>query len=909
MSAATELILPLESSSATLSVAGGKGANLSRLVRAGYPVPPGFVVRTEAYRAFVAANGLEARIVELASATHADDPASVESASAAIRQLFAGGTMPPHLAAAIVRAYRDLAGAHTAPDLPVAVRSSATAEDLPEASFAGQQDSFLNVRGEGALLEAIKACWASLWTARALAYRARHALDPASVALAVVVQRLVPAEAAGILFTLNPVAGDASEVVIEAAWGLGEAIVGGRVSPDTVVVDRASGAVKQVRLGDKAVMAVAAAVGTADVAVDSARRAQPALAPEQAAELARLGCAIEALFGDPQDIEWALAANQIFILQARPVTTAPTSAAPAGAVPGDDAWPTPGERPRQPFDLWTHADMGERWPEPITPLTWSAIAPITNANIDHMFQGIKTPDTRQIQWSQRFYGRVYLNEGAMAYVMTRGYGLPGSMVDAAMGSDVPAEYRRGERLHLLRLLRSLPTMLRQSRERMRNERVYEALFPQIEAWVAEFQRRDLRAVDDRALWHELSAVWTPRLGQAIDLHADASSQALTGMASLEWLVQRWAGDRALAGELVGGLADLRAAEMAPALFRMARQVRDLGLAETVLERSPEEALAALRAAPAARPVLEALDRFLARHGHRADMEAELRSPRWVEAPAQVVASLAGYLRAGDAADPASAEAVQGRRRQETRARLEARLDPLRRRVLRGTVARVQHLVRLRDNGQHYVVMLLLPLRRLFAELGRRWAERGWLSRADDVFFLALAEIGAVVQAGAPAGAGLDLPALAAGRRAAHAHWCALPAPEVIGPDGQPIGEDVAGALAEGVLVGIPASGGRVRGPARLAASPQEAARLRPGDILVTRSTDPGWTPVFPLIAGLVLEVGGQLSHGAIVAREFGLPAVVNVRDATRRIPDGCPITVDGSSGRVYLEPQGERHAG
>src|SRR3990172_8535186 len=283
----TTFILPFDSSDATLARVGGKGANLGRLARAGFPLPPRFLITTAAYPAFVQANDLHARIVALET----NKTKTVEEVSAAIRRLFEQGHIQSEAAAAIQLAYAELM--HLTGDAsPVAVRSSATAEDLPAASFAGQQESYLNVRGEQALLEAVKRCWSSLWTARALDYRTRQNIDPSSVSLAVVVQAMVLAEAAAILFTANPMSGARDEIVLNAAWGLGEAIVGGLVTPDQVVVDKATGAIKQMVIGDKAVMTVPTATGTAEREVEASRQHAPVLDAARVAELVKLGAAI-----------------------------------------------------------------------------------------------------------------------------------------------------------------------------------------------------------------------------------------------------------------------------------------------------------------------------------------------------------------------------------------------------------------------------------------------------------------------------------------------------------------------------------------------------------------------------------------------------------------------------------------
>ena len=313
----TAYTLPFPAENATLAVVGGKGANLSRMSHAGFPVPPGFFVTTDTYRSFVQANHLQKQIVDLAS----NEAETSETRSVAIRQLFAEGLMPADLTEAIHQAYADLI--QTVGDLPLAVRSSATAEDLPGASFAGQQESYLNVRGEQAVLAAVQRCWSSLWTPRALEYRARQGIDPATISLAVVVQVMAPAEASGIMFTANPINGARDEVVIDAAWGLGEAIVGGLVTPDHIVVDKTTGVIKELMIADKIVMTQAIATGTEESAVEEDKRRKQVLDTAQAKELAKLGTEIEKYYSDPQDIEWCLAKGEFYIVQARPITTLP----------------------------------------------------------------------------------------------------------------------------------------------------------------------------------------------------------------------------------------------------------------------------------------------------------------------------------------------------------------------------------------------------------------------------------------------------------------------------------------------------------------------------------------------------------------------------------------------------------
>src|SRR6266516_2496843 len=302
------LVLALDDPAATLEQVGGKGASLARLVAADLPVPPGFHVTTAAYRHFVEANQLQEKILAAVSTVNVDQPATLEEASSQIEALFAQSAIPDNIAAAIRRAYAELDrdASKKGNELPVAVRSSATAEDLPEMSFAGQQETYLNMCGATMVLDAVRRCWASLWTARAIGYRIRNHIAPKEVSLAVVVQELVPAEAAGIMFTANPVTGAREQVVINAAWGLGEAIVGGLVTPDTFVVDRTSWTITTQEISEKGVMTVRTPEGTHEESVPAVQRKQAVLSPAQAAELARIGARIETLYGRPMDIEWAM---------------------------------------------------------------------------------------------------------------------------------------------------------------------------------------------------------------------------------------------------------------------------------------------------------------------------------------------------------------------------------------------------------------------------------------------------------------------------------------------------------------------------------------------------------------------------------------------------------------------------
>ncbi len=882
----------------SLHLAGGKGVNLNQMLRAGLPVPPGFIILTTAYQRFVADNALASLIHEQWHLCDAAQPASFEAAAHVLHIAFADGKIADDLAVAIQAQYTGLGK-----DVAVAVRSSATAEDLPEASFAGQQDTYVNVRGESAVLEAVQRCWASLWTARAMAYRLRQAVSPQEVSLAVVIQQMVPASAAGILFTANPVTGDPGEMVINATWGLGEALVSGQVTPDMLVLDKATAAIKQTILGDKLVMTTATDRGTAETPVATDQQRRQVLDTTQINELVRLGNLLEAQFGKPQDVEWAIADGTISLLQARPITTS-GAPIPGLAAPGDDHWPPP-DMAAQPFDLWTTYDVGERWPEPVTPFSWSTGYAMIQQNMEETLEGLRAPYAGKIQWSKRAYGHVYLNEGALTYAYNDGLGLPMGMIAPTM-TGVVAVTPENDRYQWSKLVRHLRFFRRSLFQAEKDVKRYMADFAQIDGWVAAFMARSLAGPADSMLWREANEVWLARAMHYMRAHGSATSLSLTTYSQLEQFTQRWTGEKNLTPKLVSGLSGVIAAEIAPALWQLARQIEAAGMADVVANQPPEAALAALRSTLAAQPVLAHFDAFLARHGHRCMSEAEWLHPRWVESPQLVVESIAGYLRAGDSFDPATSAAKAERERIEATSEIAQRLNLVQRAYFYRLLKRAQRLMLARDNGQHYLVKLMLPVRRLYATLAERWARRGWLAQKEDFYFLVLEEVAFVLKHNGDhngaAGAQLDLVQRVASRRQAYDFWFGKAAPDVLDADGEIVEFQAAREQStEGlVLIGLAASRGQVTGVARVVLTPQEAAAIQPGEILVTRATDPGWTPVFSVIGGAVIEIGSTLSHAAIVAREYGLPAVVNIPQATHLIRDGQKIRVDGNRGRVTL---------
>lgn len=910
-----DYILILGSKKARPALAGTKGANLSGLVRAGFRIPSGYIITTLAYRTFIMANEIERQLADLSALSQNGDVVSQEEASRQICALFEAAKMPDEVRCEILDKYRELEEAHLSKSglesMAVAVRSSAIAEDLPDASFAGQLKTILNVRGERVLIESVIRCFASLWTTRAMSYRVSHQFDTKQLENAVIVQEMVAADCAGVLFTVNPMSGNTDEVVINAAWGLGEPVVSGEVTPDYVIVDKGNERVKRVEVGSKEIMAVAGALGIIQVPVVSDMRRKQALSEEQAIELARLGKMVEAQFGRPQDVEWAISDDCIYTLQSRPVTSIPpkTSGEEAGrksdglapVVPGDWNWSPHGECATQPYDLWTRANVGEIWPEPVSPLVWSIIPEFIGGAVRFSLRGLKSTGLMRTQWAGCFYGRVYFNEGALRHVFAEELGLPASFIDRSRGNSRVPVKDRDDRTRLHRVLRHLPVLVRLLLRQRRTGRDLEAFIRQVDRWVQQFNTEKLLQRDDRRLWDE-AMIWLERIKTALNLQYEISGLSMTAFATLERLMIRWFNRHDLARDVITGISGIQAAEMGIDLCKIAKKLDDLGLRALMMKLEPKAAWEYLGRSEHAASAMDMFREFIERHGYRCPNEAEWLRPRWADAPEQVVELAAAYLRSGTL-DVEESNAKQKSKRESAVAWIESHAGPLRRIIFRRVVGKAQYSARMRDNGKSCAIKASYPARQITVLIGRRWAGRSWLKRPEDVFFLTLTDISRVIEAGDPVVAGIDLNDLVCKRRLAFEYWFDHDAPNVIDANGKAVPEAREIQTAEMKLEGIAASGGWVQGKVRILHDPAEATRLQPGEILVTRSIDAGWSAVFPLTAGLVTEIGGQLSHAAILAREYGLPAVVNVRDATQRLKDQQVITIDGSTGLVYLKTE------
>ncbi|MFN8503514.1 PEP/pyruvate-binding domain-containing protein [Kouleothrix sp.] len=854
-------VIALSDAAATLENVGGKGMSLAKLLSAQLPVPGGFHVTTAAYRQFVAANGLAPRIAQALAGLSPTDTAALDAASEQIRALFAAGATPPEIAEAVAGAYAALR------DAAVAVRSSATAEDLPGASFAGQQETYLNIRGAGAVLAAVKQCWASLWTARAIAYRINNAIDQTAVALAVVVQELVFADAAGIMFTANPVNGKRDELVINAAWGRGEAVVSGAVTPDTLTVQKGSGRVLRRETAEKVLMTVRAEGGTREQPVPAAQRRQPVLGDAQAGELAQLGARIEQLYGTPMDIEWALAGGRFFIVQARPITALP-----------------PEWRPSVPDALYTRNSLAEHVPGPVTPLFATL--------------GLEIANRVSYQFMERVAGRQ----------MAAGL-VPNQAEYEALNGYL---YRRN---HLkigvtLRLMgRYIPQFMRLARESVA---LWQDARQQFGGVVAEWEQKPLAALRPSELLDGVRAIFTAAIRYYNEIQATlpiaAVSEALF-TAVYDRLIRR-EGDPPASTFMLGlDTVSLRADK---ALFDLAGWLRaNPALAGYVASSASARLEADLRQAeaPAGLPGgawaewRARFDRHLHQFGRTA-YEFDFANPTPQEQPGPVLDAFKAFV-AGAAGDPYQREREAAATREQATQAVMRRVGWPRRGWFAGLLRWAQATGPMREDSLFDMGMGHPLMRRMLAELGRRFAEGGAVAEPGAIYWLEKAEVIGLAEA---LERGIALPDLAGRIPARKAQWQAAlrASPPVLLPENSRWARFMHGGPAKTqdgklVLSGVGTSGGRVTAPACVLFGPDDFGKLRPGDVLVAVTTTPAWTPLFAQAAAVVTDIGGPLSHSSIVAREYGIPAVMAAGSATRAIHSGQLVTVDGTAGTVTVE--------
>jgi phosphohistidine swiveling domain-containing protein len=872
---------------ADLPRVGGKGANLGVLAAAGLPVPSGFCVPTDAFDRFLSQDPGIAEQLDALDRLDADDVEGVRTHAGRLREHLRALPVPRAVSEAVIAAVEE-----AGPEHAYAVRSSATLEDLPHASFAGQQDTYLEVRGTDEITRRVRDCWASLFTDRAVLYRRQHGYPSRAARLAVVVQRMLAPELSGILFTADPVTGHRGVCSIDASYGLGEALVSGLVDADLYRLDKTTGAVLEARVGAKASAIVARPEGGTETrpvpAVDRERRC---LSDEQLAALLDLGRRVEALQGCPQDLEWCIENDMLHLLQARAITSLfplPRPVSPDGGL--------------RLYISFGHIQVNTA---PLRPLAHDVIA--------RMVPFVKSSPEQPSGVVASAGGRIYLDLTAALLRWPLSRVMPMAMMNVDPGiarrllvvRDRPAfredRARRVASRHVLLKVARLvvPNLLhrlwwaRPERARADFERVLEASHREDSE---RFERAEPGGPRLREAARAVSMLAFERLLPLMVpiVLAGVLAWGLVGRLMRGRVPETTV--RALSRGLPGNVTT----DMDLELGDLADRAREVpALVEHLRSSPPAQAIASARAIADTEPFFVQWDRFVARYGHRGPGEIDVSVSRWADDPSSLVTSLVGMLGDEPGTHRRRHQAAMREREAAVAAIEEAagrgRLGWLRRPLVRFLIPRVREYLSLREHGKFLAMRSFMRIHRAAEEAAEMAVARGRLDRVDDGWMLTLDELAAAAESEAP-----ELRAEVARRREELQRYARLVPPRVITSEGeQPTLPDLHGPLAPGELAGVAASAGVVEGIARVVLDPARQV-LEAGEILIAPFTDPGWTPLFVHAAGLVMEVGGLMTHGSVVAREYGLPAVVGVEGATTRIRSGQRVRVDGDRGRVFV---------
>ncbi|PQP22586.1 PEP/pyruvate-binding domain-containing protein [Rhodococcus opacus] len=863
-------VMPLEKCGEDVaSEVGGKALGLGALMRSGMTVPPGFVVTTDAYRAAVKAAGINEHIE---SALRGADPeGDLTAVSEVISALFTEALISDELRTTIEDAYRGLGLSPT----PVAVRSSAIAEDRADASFAGQQDTYLWVQGADQVITHIVRCWASLFSPRVIAYRARLGVPPEDVAMAVVVQEMVQARAAGVMMTLDPANGDRDALYIESNYGLGEAVVAGEVTPDSFWVDKKTLGLRKRVIGDKqiAYRFDEASQQVRKVEVSPGERADWSLSNEEVCRIAELGREIETAFGAPMDVEWAIAgsgpSSQVQLLQARPETVWASQPVPPvkQSQSGNDSDLTTPQRwdplhsSSTPNLHWTTSNLGEAMPGVLTPLNWTLWhRTLEKAALKAAFRiGVLSraesefTDDADRHYFRVFYGRPTIQ---VEYMGTMGDRMPGTSSE-----DI-----------VISILGRVPDGW-QANPTRRRWPIIAGRFPWTFMTVTKEIRKTVKAVD---------AWYAP--------HLQRVSKALTVAEATEnFRVATRHFDRALETQVVGSLAGI-----VPVYDILERLTKRAGVDISALSGSGGAEVSGLVTDvwKASRNELR-FDEVVARHGMHGPSEGEISSVVWRENPEPLRTLIETYSLQDDDEDPRLREADHHIAAGMAARQLLAATPRWQRPAVRFLLKLAATRIPLRGAAKRSLVQGLDGTRASARRLGSLLVEAGTLEHTDDIFYLTAAEV-----ENTPS----DVKSLVRKRRERRDAYAALSIPsEWKGmPEATPVGADD-GLTAEGAMTleGIGVSAGVVEGIAHVLYEPDFAA-VQPGEVLVTPTTDPSWSSVMFISSALVVDIGGALSHAAVVARELRVPCVVNTRSGSRTIKTGDRIRVNGNSGTVEV---------
>jgi phosphohistidine swiveling domain-containing protein len=867
------------------AIIGPKAMSLARLIQLGIKVPPDFCITAAVFREHLEQNNLLNRINVAVDELAKTESKSKEELLSTLRQAIIEAPLAETIRCEVEEHYSKLGAKY------IAVRSSGTAEDLPGHSFAGQYDTYLGISNSADCIEAVKKCWASLWTPRAYEYRQRNNFDHLSINMAVIVQSLIEADTSGVMFTVDPVKDSRSSIVIEACFGLGETLVSGKVTPDRFVVSKNSLKLLFSTISEKKIESNINRNGLVEEKnIPDERSSICCLGKKHAIKLAKIAKKIEAEFGSPQDIEWALHKNKIFLLQSRPIT----------ALPPEKSW-----EDRQ---IWCANPAREVMPDVVTPATLSLIEAFVGGFMNPLFDTLCMDCTDhpiyglvagRIYFNENIWGTIFRDLPGTKYLdLTEGTGDHKGLQKAvewlrnAEEEDLP-DLRFSRLKFYLKLPLLIVGILRNTPEKGR--RILEKAGAYYEKWSrlgAESLSTEKIVMCCQEIMNDMNDI----IGNAPYLISIIITIPILDLVCTKW----FPGGKTIGGKLLAGVGGMVDATAGLDIWRLATvanskaEVKDLILSNkdwsTIENR--------LSQTDSGKEFLTEWNKFMLLHGHHCRGELELYNKRWYETPDYILKFVRSNMTQIDKIDPVQKfeEATQQRKQLEQQCHEQLK-NPIKLVIFNHLLTRVQNGSVFRENIKSEIIRLFTVMRKLLNELGKRLKEKDAIKNIDDIFFLTHDETALVVNDKPD----FDIQRVITERRIEYNKNCLLTPPVVVfgkfDPENyipEPVDED-----AE-TLKGFGVSPGKAIGKARVILRADTEEQLLAGEILVAPFTDPGWTPYFVPAAAIVMDEGGVISHGSIVAREYGIPAVVNVGSGTKIIKTGQKIQVDGSLGLVRI---------
>ncbi len=864
-----------EAFSAGAEVVGGKGWNLARLERYGFMIPSGGVLIAKAYQVFIDENNLLAAIEKISQSVNIENIGEEESEKELflLREKIKAGLFPAYMQDELISSLTKI----NIFDKPVAVRSSATCEDSARASFAGMHDSFLNIRGTDNIILAVKECYASLWTPRALAYRRKMGFDDNQVNPAAVVMEMVEPLAAGVGFTCDPQTGREDVVLINANFGLGESVVSGCVQPDEYRLD-AENEIIQLKIGRKEYKTIACANGGTSW-IDSPESSKKQVLSQE--HIKRLSLIIQRVYDalgngeQHQDVEWVFNGTDFILVQARPVTTLPRY--------------TFARIKNQP-DIWSNANLRDALPMVQSTLNWSRVKQSQGVDLGKLV-GFPTPPG--LQQMKRFWGRAYSNLSLQQWILYDAFGMmPGQINEAQGGHQPEIEIAPDQAHRIIKRFKRIWWVVKLIQFIRRISGSSEAAFKKVDEFVDACVHKDLVNLSDNDLIASMTAI-TDMLDEFSPIFF-ACNMAANMMPLIKTLEKNFPGrGKALANALMIGQGDITSAQHGYRLVELAEIAGQDAAARNYFSREGFDPLAWEMELPDESRFKQLFQAFLADYGDRGVYEMDICNPRWREDPSYLLHIVKNTM--------ATANLKEFKTRQKVKAdqiwqEIKPGTPPSRYRKIKRLVKQAVKGMELRKMAKYDLVKLYGALRIISLQIGRSLQDRGILAAETDVFHCSWTELFSVLK-GDWNGKGLKV--LVMERKAWQQKMEELAPPDYFVDETPHFEESSPNASGE-VLKGLGVSAGRASGPAKLMDHPSQEAKLHRGDVLVARSADPGWTPLFLRAAAIIVETGGAGSHGAIVAREYGIPTVMNIPGIMQIIKDGQNIVVDGDEGKVFL---------